>query len=206
MPRHSLGHLCQWVESPGRKKSGGGHSFSLCCQSVEYSLRDQANQSTNSQRMAGNFLCSQNSHVASGPETLLAGLRGQHKDFLWSLSPWLHLTQHWWMGIESPFLAKGWPDIQVREEDCPLGVWQWPCRTVSCVRILLWGAETKAQVKIKLPLGVFPPLGTPWGDFFCCKGRIIKVSGGIQHLWLQCRKFSGLLEKSSLSSFQTMVR
>lgn len=199
MPRHSLGHLCQ-------KKSGDGHSFSFCCQSVECSLRDQATQSMNSQRMPGNFLCSQNSLVASGPETLLAGVRGKHEDLLQSLSLWLHLTQHWWMGIESRFLAKVWPDIQVRGEDCPLGVWLWPCWTVSCIRILLWGAETKAQLKIKLPLGVFPPLGTPWGDFFRCKGRIIKVSGGIQHLWLHCRKFSGLLEKSSLGSLQTVAR
>lgn len=32
MPRHSLGHLCQWAESPGRTKSGDGYSFFFSCQ------------------------------------------------------------------------------------------------------------------------------------------------------------------------------
>ena len=69
-------------------------TVSFCCQSVECGLRDQATQSVESQRMPGNFPCSRNSHVASRPETLLAGLRGKHEDFLRSLSLWLCLTQH----------------------------------------------------------------------------------------------------------------
>lgn len=51
--------------------------------------------------------------------------------------------------------------------------------------------DPKAQLKIKLPLGVLPPLGTAWGGFFICKLGIIKVSGGI---WVLSASLAALPE------------
>lgn len=39
-PKHWVGHLGQWAEWPGRKRSGDGHSFSFFCQPAECSARE----------------------------------------------------------------------------------------------------------------------------------------------------------------------